>query len=132
MSLRLLSAASDKIAAGVSVAPVTDWSLYDTHYTEQFLGMPKENVEGYKDSTVFAHLDGLSSPLLLVHGMADDNVLFSNSTRLIDALVNRGVQFDLMTYPGAKHGISSRAGQRHVYAKIAAFFKKNLKVDDAK
>ena len=132
MSLRLLSAASDKIAAGVSVAPVTDWSLYDTHYTEQFLGMPKENVEGYKDSTVFAHIDGLTSPLLLVHGMADDNVLFSNSTRLIDALVNRGVQFDLMTYPGAKHGISSRAGQRHVYAKIAAFFKKNLKVDDAK
>ncbi|OBV39291.1 S9 family peptidase [Janthinobacterium psychrotolerans] len=132
MSLRLLSAASDKIAAGVSVAPVTDWSLYDTHYTEQFLGMPKENVDGYKDSTVFAHLDGLRSPLLLVHGMADDNVLFSNSTRLIDALVNRGVQFDLMTYPGAKHGISSRAGQRHVYAKIAAFFKKNLNVDDAK
>ena len=126
MTLRLLSAASDKIAMGVSVAPVTDWSLYDTHYTEQFLGMPKENVDGYKASTVFAHLDGLKSPLLLVHGMADDNVLFSNSTRLIDALVNRGVQFDLMTYPGAKHGISSRAGQRHVYRKIELFFKQNL------
>jgi dipeptidyl-peptidase-4 len=105
---------------------VTDWSLYDTHYTEQFLGMPKENVDGYKASTVFAHLDGLKSPLLLVHGMADDNVLFSNSTRLIDALVNRGVQFDLMTYPGAKHGISSRAGQRHVYKKMELFFKQNL------
>jgi dipeptidyl-peptidase-4 len=106
---------------------VTDWSLYDTHYTEQFLGTgPKQNPEAYKQSGVFAHLDGLKSPLLLVHGMADDNVLFTNSTRLIDALVNRNVHFELMTYPGAKHGISSRTGQRHVYGMIEAFFKKNL------
>ncbi|MET3134702.1 dipeptidyl-peptidase-4 [Oxalobacteraceae bacterium GrIS 1.11] len=126
MTLRLLAQASDKIAMGVAVAPVTDWSLYDTHYTEQFMGTPKDNADGYRDSGVFAHLDGLRSPLLLVHGMADDNVLFTNSTRMIDALVQRGVHFDLMTYPGAKHGISSRTEQRHVYATIAAFFKKNL------
>jgi dipeptidyl-peptidase-4 len=126
MTLRLLAAASDKIAMGVAVAPVTDWTLYDTHYTEQFMGTPKENPDGYTDSGVYAHLDGLTSPLLLIHGMADDNVLFTNTTRMIDALVNRGVHFDLMTYPGAKHGISSRAGQRHVYSTIEAFFKKNL------
>ena len=127
MSLRLLAAASDKIAMGVSVAPVTDWALYDTHYTEQFVGAtPKSDPKAYEQSGVFAHLDGLTSPLLLVHGMADDNVLFTNTTRLIDSLVNRGIKFDLMTYPGAKHGISSRAGQRHVYATIEAFFKKNL------
>jgi dipeptidyl-peptidase 4 len=127
MSLRLLAAASDKIAMGVSVAPVTDWALYDTHYTEQFVGgTPKSAPDAYKESGVFAHLDGLKSPLLLVHGMADDNVLFTNSTRLIDALVNRNVKFDLMTYPGAKHGISSRTGQRHVYGLIEGFFKKNL------
>lgn len=127
MSLRLLAAASDKIAMGVSVAPVTDWALYDTHYTEQFVGgTPKSAPDAYKESGVFAHLDGLKSPLLLVHGMADDNVLFTNSTRLIDALVNRNVKFDLMTYPGAKHGISSRAGQRHVYGLIESYFKKNL------
>lgn len=127
MSLRLLSAASDKIAMGVSVAPVTDWALYDTHYTEQFVGAtPKSDALAYKNSGVFAHLDGLKSPLLLVHGMADDNVLFTNTTRLIDSLVNRGTKFELMTYPGAKHGISSRAGQRHVYSTIEGFFKKNL------
>jgi dipeptidyl-peptidase-4 len=127
MTLRLLSAASDKIAMGVAVAPVTDWALYDTHYTEQFVGgTPKSAPDAYQESGVFAHLDGLKSPLLLVHGMADDNVLFTNSTRLIDALVNRNVKFDLMTYPGAKHGISSRAGQRHVYGLIEGFFKKNL------
>jgi len=133
MTLRLLEAGSDKIAMGVSVAPVTDWALYDTHYTEQFVGAtPKSNPEAYKQSGVFAHLDGLKSPLLLVHGMADDNVLFTNSTRLIDSLVNRNVQFELMTYPGAKHGISSRTGQRHVYGMIEAFFKKNLGGTDAK
>jgi dipeptidyl-peptidase 4 len=127
MTLRLLEAASDKIAMGVSVAPVTDWALYDTHYTEQFVGgTPKSNPDAYKNSGVFAYLDGLRAPLLLVHGMADDNVLFTNTTRLIDGLVNRGVKFDLMTYPGAKHGISSRAGQRHVYATIEAFFRRNI------
>ncbi|HEX8788608.1 MAG TPA: S9 family peptidase [Telluria sp.] len=127
MTLRLLEAGSDKIAMGVAVAPVTDWALYDTHYTEQFVGgTPQSNPTAYEQSGVLAHLDGLKSPLLLVHGMADDNVLFTNSTRLIDALVNRDVQFQLMTYPGAKHGLSSRADQRHVYGLIEAFFKKNL------
>ena len=127
MTLRLLEAGSDKIAMGVAVAPVTDWSLYDTHYTEQFVGAtPQSDPAAYERSGVFAHLDGLKSPLLLVHGMADDNVLFTNTTRLIDALVNRDVQFELMTYPGAKHGISSRAQQRHIYGLIEAFFKKHL------
>jgi len=113
----------------VAVAPVTDWSLYDTHYTEQFLGMPKENVDGYKDSSVYTHIDGLTSPLLLMHGMADDNVLFTNTTRMIDALVARNVHFELMTYPGAKHGISGRPSQLHVFNNIAGFFKKNLMPD---
>jgi dipeptidyl-peptidase-4 len=127
MALRLLSQGSDKIAAGVSGAPVTDWKLYDTHYTERFMDRPADNPEGYKDSTVFAHVDGLKSKLLLIHGMADDNVLFTNSTKMIDALVNRGVQFELMTYPGAKHGISNRVQRRHVQGYIDAFFRKHLK-----
>ncbi len=127
MTLRLLSQASDRIAAGVSGAPVTDWQLYDTHYTERFMDRPVDNPEGYKDSTVFAHVDGLKSKLLLIHGMADDNVLFTNSTKMIDALVNRGVQFELMTYPGAKHGVSNRVQRRHVQTYIDAFFRKNLK-----
>ncbi len=127
MTLRLLAAASDKIAMGVSVAPVTDWALYDTHYTERYVGAtPKSNPAAYEQSGVFAHLDGLKSPLLLIHGMADDNVLFTNTTRLIDDLVKRNVQFELMTYPGAKHGISGRSSQRHVYGMIESFFKKQL------
>lgn len=122
MTLRMLEAASDRIAFGVAVAPVTEWDLYDTHYTEQFLTRPKDNAEGYRQSGVFAHLDGLKSPLLLIHGMADDNVLFVNSTRLIDELQNRGIMFNLMTYPGAKHGISKKSSNLHVFRTIANFF----------
>jgi dipeptidyl-peptidase-4 len=122
----MLAAASDRIALGVAVAPVTDWALYDTHYTEQFLSQPKDNADGYLHSSEFPHLDGLRSPLLLVHGMADDNVLFTNSTRLMDELQKRGVLFDLMTYPGAKHGLSTPASQRHVYRTIDAFFARHF------
>src|SRR5690606_11861080 len=92
-------------ACGAAGAPVTDWALYDTHYTERYMDLPGNNPEGYADSRVFAHLDGLRSRLLLVHGMADDNVLFTHSTQLMGELQKRGIQFDLMTYPRARHGL---------------------------
>jgi dipeptidyl-peptidase-4 len=126
MTLRLLAAGSDRIAAGAAVAPVTDWALYDTHYTEQFIDRPQDNAQGYTQSGVFAHLDGLRSPLLLVHGMADDNVLFTNSTSLMAELQNRGKPFELMTYPGGKHGISGAASQKHVFHTIENFLNRNL------
>jgi dipeptidyl-peptidase-4 len=131
MTLRLLEAASDRIALGAAVAPVTDWGLYDTHYTERFLSRPKDNADGYAQSGVFTHLDGLKSPLLLAHGMADDNVLFVNSTRLMSELEDRGVLFNLMTYPGAKHGLSKKSSQIHVFRTIAAFFNSHFGMGDA-
>ncbi|MDR7133026.1 dipeptidyl-peptidase-4 [Lysobacter niastensis] len=105
MTLMLLAKASDQYACGVAGAPVTDWGLYDTHYTERYMGLPAGNVEGYRDARVLQHIDGLDSKLLLIHGMADDNVLFTNSTALMSALQKRGQPFELMTYPGAKHGL---------------------------
>ena len=128
MTLRLLEAASDKIALGVSVAPVTDWALYDTHYTEQFMVRPQDNADGYLQSSVITHLDGLKSPLLLIHGMADDNVLFTNSTRLIDAMQDRGILFNMMTYPGGKHGISKKSHNLHVFRSISNFFDQHFGV----
>jgi dipeptidyl-peptidase 4 len=127
MTLMMLAKASDQIAAGVSGAPVTDWRLYDTHYTERYMDHPAANAEGYKQSAVFAHLDGLKSPLLLIHGMADDNVLFTNSTKLMSALQEKGTPFELMTYPGGKHGISLPWMKKHAYNTIADFFDRKLK-----
>lgn len=122
MTLMMLAKASDQIAAGAAVAPVTDFRLYDTAYTERYLGLPKDNAQGYADSAVFSVLDGLRSPLFLAHGMADDNVLFANSTRLMSELQTRAIAFDLMTYPGAKHGLSTPQMKRHVFEAIQRFF----------
>jgi dipeptidyl-peptidase-4 len=130
MTLMLLAKGSDRIAAGAAVAPVTDWRLYDTAYTERYLGTPQENAQGYADSSVFAWLGGLKSSLFLAHGMADDNVLFTNSTRLMSELQNRGVQFELMTYPGAKHGLSTPQMKIHVYTAIRDFFDRRVKHAD--
>ncbi|MBN8481109.1 MAG: DPP IV N-terminal domain-containing protein [Xanthomonadales bacterium] len=127
LTTMLLAKASPEIALGVAVAPVTDWMLYDTHYTERYLGLPSTNRAGYIRSAPFAWLDGLSSPLLLVHGMADDNVQFTNSTKLMAELQERGVAFELMTYPGGKHGLSTPAMRKHVYHAIAAAFARHLR-----
>jgi dipeptidyl-peptidase-4 len=127
MSLMLLAKASDQLACGVSGAPVTDWMLYDTHYTERYMDHPKVNAEGYARSAIFAHVDGLTSPLLLIHGMADDNVLFTHSTRLMAALQERRRPFELMTYPGGKHGVVGEANQVHLYTQIQRFFDRCLR-----
>ena len=77
MTLMCLMQAPDAFAAGVAGAPVTDFALYDTHYTERYLSTPQANAAGYAASNVLSYADKLSRPLLLVHGMADDNVLFA-------------------------------------------------------
>lgn len=126
MTLMLLAKASNTYACGVAGAPVTDWGLYDTHYTERYMDLPKNNLDGYPASTVFAHLDGLKSKLLLIHGMADDNVLFTNSTKLMSQLQKRGTPFELMTYPGAKHGLRG-SDALHRYRLTEDFFNRCLK-----
>ena len=127
MSLMCLAQHPDVFHAAVSVAPVTDWTLYDTHYTERYLGHPDPAEDGaaYDASSVFAHLDGLEEAdpgsLLLMHGMADDNVLFTHTTRLMQALQDRNVEFDLMAYPGAKHGIAGARTSLHRFGVIERF-----------
>ena len=106
MTLMLLAKHDEAYACGVAGAPVTDWALYDTHYTERYMDLPKANEAGYREASVFTHVDGIGAgKLLLIHGMADDNVLFTNSTKLMSELQKRGTPFELMTYPGAKHGL---------------------------
>lgn len=126
MTLMCLAKAPDAFAAGISAAPVTDWTLYDTHYTERYLGTPEGNPDGYENSAVFAHLDGLKGPLLLMHGMADDNVLFTNATKLMAALQERDIAFELMTYPGSKHGLQERWVAVHRFKLICDFFRRHL------
>lgn len=126
MTLMLLAKHSEAYACGVAGAPVTDWALYDTHYTERYMDLPKANAAGYREASVFTHLGGLRSKLLLIHGMADDNVLFTNSTQLMSDLQKRGAPFELMTYPGAKHGLRG-SDLLHRYRLTEDFFARCLK-----
>jgi dipeptidyl-peptidase 4 len=127
MTLMCLMQAPDTFAAGVAGAPVTDWSLYDTHYTERYLSTPKANAQGYKSSNVLEYAPGLIHPLLLVHGMADDNVLFAHTTALMKKLQDLQKPFDLMTYPGGKHGlIRQNATGQHAHADIVRFFDREM------
>jgi dipeptidyl-peptidase-4 len=126
MTLMALLKEPEIFKAGVSVAPVTDWELYDTHYTERYLDLPKNNPEGYRASSVFEYLGGLKGDLLLVHGDADDNVLYANTRNLAKALQDRSLPFRLMTYPGQKHSIAKRSHRVHLFRAITDFFVETL------
>jgi dipeptidyl-peptidase-4 len=127
MTLMLMFKAPEVFRTGVAVAPVTDWTLYDTHYTERYLNRPQDNSAGYEASSVLPYAKDLNGKLLLVHGMADDNVLFLNSTKLYRKLQDLGKPFDIMVYPGAKHGLASMADSKHVFTTIKRFFDENLR-----
>ena len=104
MTLMLLTAPNSPFAAGVAGAPVTDWALYDTHYTERYMGTPENNAAGYAASEVTARLGALKpGTLMLIHGMADDNVSFVNSTRVMGDLQARAIAFETIVYPGLRH-----------------------------
>jgi dipeptidyl-peptidase-4 len=126
MTLRMLAAASDQIAAGIAHAAPVDWHSYDTYYTEHYLGHPKTGPEAYRISGVLPYLKGVRSPLLVTHGMADDNVLFSNATSLMQALNEQGTLYELMTYPGERHGIRSPGNQLHWYRTIESFLARRM------
>ncbi len=126
MSLLALTT-TQAFKAGVAGAPVTDWRLYDTHYTERYLGLPNAG-NSYEVSGVLPYADALHGRLLLVHGMADDNVLFTHSTMLMQRLQSLDKPFDVMTYPGSKHGLvrMPQTG-RHYYEMVLRFFGRELR-----
>mgnify|MGYP001799371571 FL=1 len=128
--MTILQAPEGTFAAAVAGAPVTDWALYDTFYTERYMDTPQDNAEGYEKSSVFYHLEQLKTELpnlMLIHGMADDNVTFDNTTRLMAELQQRGTVFELMTYPGQRHGIRGEALGTHLMKTRMGFLDRHLK-----
>ncbi len=92
------------------------------------MGLPAENASGYTSANVLHHIGNLKAPLLLMHGMADDNVLFTHSTKIMAALQDLEQPFELMTYPGAKHSMQERSVSIHRFNMILDFFKRHLMV----
>ncbi|WP_312185368.1 DPP IV N-terminal domain-containing protein [Brevundimonas vesicularis] len=105
LSLLTLTDKDAGLASALAGAAPTEWSLYDTHYTERYMSTPQANPEGYAATDILPRLDDMTGRLLLLHGMADDNVIFGNATRVIDALQAKSVPFEMMLYPGQRHGV---------------------------
>jgi dipeptidyl-peptidase 4 len=126
MTLKLLQAAPGAFAAGVSGAPVTKWELYDTHYTERYMGDPRKVPEAYKASNVVPHAAKIADPLLLIHGMADDNVVFDHSTSLMAALQGNAQRFETMVYPGQTHRVAGPKVSVHLWNGILDFLDRTV------
>ena len=127
MVLKLLEAAPGAFTAGVAGAPVTRWELYDTHYTERYMGNPITDPEPYRKASALEDAEKIADPLLIVHGMADDNVLFENTTALMARLQEAKRPFEVMVYPGRTHRIAEGAPAVHLWQTIERFFNREVK-----
>ncbi|HMB89601.1 MAG TPA: DPP IV N-terminal domain-containing protein [Rhodothermales bacterium] len=113
---------------GVSVAPVTDWRLYDTIYTERYMSTPQKNEEGYTMGAPQQYADRMheDQKLLIIHGDFDDNVHFQNTVQMANALQDANKQFELMMYPGRNHGIYGGTTRLHLFTLATNFIRENL------
>ena len=121
MTLKQLQADPGLYAAGISGAPVTRWELYDTHYTERYMGTPQDDAEAYEAASAIPNAIKITDPLLLIHGMADDNVVFENATEVISAMQEANVPFQMMLYPGYTHRVSGEQISPHRYNTVFRF-----------
>jgi dipeptidyl-peptidase 4 len=127
MTLRLLQSAPGAFAAGVSGAPVTKWELYDTHYTERYMGKPQDPGDAYARANPISFADRLTDPVLLIHGMADDNVVFEHSTLMMARMQNAAQRFATMVYPGQTHRVAGPGVSVHLWRTILDFLDRTVK-----
>jgi dipeptidyl-peptidase-4 len=116
----------DIYKAAVAGAPVVDWEDYDTHYTERYLGLPKDNPEAYKEASLLTYAADLKRPLLLIHGTADDNVYFRHTLKLSDALFRAGKEFEVLPLSGFTHMVPDPVVTERLHTRIAGHFQKHL------
>jgi dipeptidyl-peptidase-4 len=126
MTIMSMSEGTPVFKAGAAVAAVTDWRFYDTVYVERFMRTPQQNAEGYKAGSAFTRAANLNGRLLLVHGMADDNVHFQNCAEYSECLVQADKQFDMQVYTNRNHGIYGGNTRYHLFTRLTEFFLNNL------
>ncbi len=126
MALLAMLRAPERFRVGVAGSPVTDWSLYDTGYTERYMGTPQGNSSGYHDTSLAPYAKNLAGKLLVIHALMDENVHFAHTAALIDAFVAEGKIFDLLVFPGERHGYRSPAARKYAYQRVIDYFVENL------
>ncbi|MFN8558838.1 MAG: prolyl oligopeptidase family serine peptidase [Dehalococcoidia bacterium] len=127
MALMCLARAPELFKAGIAGAPVTHWDGYDTHYTERYMGTPADNPEGYRISSVMAHVEAVRGRLLLVHGMIDENVHFRHTGRLLTALIRARVPYELQLFPAERHTPRREEDRVFMEQRMAAFLQQCLR-----
>ncbi|VVT13546.1 S9 family peptidase [Erythrobacter sp. EC-HK427] len=125
MTLKRLQAEPGVYAAGISGAPVTRWELYDTHYTERYMGTPQADAQAYATSSAIPNATAITDPVLIIHGMADDNVVFENATEIISVWQENNVPFEMMLYPGYTHRVSGEQISPHRYNTVFNFLERH-------
>ena len=126
MTIKMLQADPGLYAAGIAGAPVTKWELYDTHYTERYLGDPNKQPAVYEKANALADAGKIADPLLLIHGMADDNVVFENTSMLAARMQAQAVPFEMMLYPGYTHRVGGPKVGVHLWQTIFAFLDRTM------
>lgn len=125
-TIRTMEETNSHYKCGFAVAPVSDWRFYDTGYTERYMRRPQVNEHGYIASSLLSNTDRLQGKLLLISGMADDNVHPQNTWMLVEALVQSGKQFDMQLYPDDNHFLRQRDNYLHLHQRIMRFLQEHL------
>ena len=127
MTLNAMFRYPDLYKTGVSVASVPNQRLYDSIYQERYMGLPADNVEGFREGSPITHARRLAGNLLIVHGTGDDNVHYQGFELLVNELIRHNKRFDMMSYPNRSHGISEGAGTTlHLYTMLTRYLREHL------
>ena len=126
MSSLAITKGADVFKAAIAVAPVTSWRFYDNIYTERYMRTPKENQKGYDENSPLNFVDKIKGKFLIIHGTADDNVHFQNSVQMVEAMVQKNIDFESAYYPNKNHGIFGGNTTFHLWSKMTNWLYQNL------
>ena len=126
IALNAILEANNIFKAAIAVAPITNWNLYDNVYTERYMRTPKENPLGYYENNPIVSAHKLKGELLLIHGMADDNVQVQHTIQMINALNEAHKTYQMYLYPDKDHGISGKPSRYDLFLKIYRFIREKL------
>lgn len=126
MAALAMLAAPGRFEVGVAGSPVTDWRYYDTGYTERYMGTPTDNAAGYEGTDLGKKASGLQGKLFIIHALMDENVHFENTAHLVDALVAADKNFDLLIFPGERHGYRNPAARQYAMRRVVDYFAEHL------
>ena len=125
-TLFTMSQKNHPFKAGIAIAPVTDWKLYDSAYTERYMRRPQVNDRGYNEASLLNKAADLTGAVLIIHGTADDNVHVQHTMQYIDALVRANKQFEMQLYPDDNHFLRRGNNAPHMHNRVLTFLKNNL------